>query len=101
MGRSTVKKCNIKLKDDAKDIIMSIIVYRINKCNDSINDSGFLYGDGLFETYFDDRRIFSTEKHLRRLTKGLDIISLKLNKSINDLSDLLNQVIEKNNSILV
>ena len=62
------------------------------------NDSGFLYGDGLFETMrFDDRRIFSIEKHLRRLTKGLDIISLKLNKSINDLSDLLNQVIEKNN----
>ena len=64
----------------------------------SFNDSGFLYGDGLFETMrFDDRRIFSIEKHLRRLTKGLDIISLKLNKSINDLSDLLNKVVEKNN----
>ena len=62
------------------------------------NDAGFLYGDGLFETMrFDNRRIFSLEKHLARLKKGLDIINLQFNTNANDLSALLNEVINKNN----
>ena len=34
----------------------------------SFNDSGFLYGDGLFETMrFDKQKIFSFQKHFKRL----------------------------------
>jgi len=61
------------------------------------NDVGFLYGDGLFETMrFDNKKIFSLEKHLARLTKGLEIINLKFDKSTNDLLLLLKKVIKKN-----
>ena len=63
----------------------------------SFDDAGFLYGDGLFETIrFDDRSLFSPEKHLCRLSKGLDIIGLKIEHSQSDLFDLLNKVIHKN-----
>jgi len=62
------------------------------------NDSGFLYGYGLFETMrFDNRKIFSPIKHLSRLQKGLDLIHLINNKNMNELLSLLNLVITKNN----
>ena len=58
---------------------MSKIYYYINgKWIDSsnatipFNDSGFLYGDGLFETMrFDNGKIFYPQKHLKRLEKGI------------------------------
>ena len=40
-----------------------------------IYDAGFLLGDGLFETIrFDNRKLFYPEKHLKRLSTGLEII---------------------------
>jgi len=69
-----------------------------SKATISISDSGFLYGDGLFETMrFDNREIFSSHKHIRRLQKGLEIVNLKINYNQNALLNLLNTVIEKNN----
>ena len=62
------------------------------------DDAGFLYGDGLFETMrFDNRIIFSPQKHLIRLSKGLDIIDLKIKYDSDELLTLLNKVIHKNN----
>ena len=58
-----------------------------SKANISIGDAGFLYGDGLFETMrFDNRKIFSPLKHIRRLQKGLEIVNLKI--SCNNFSTL-------------
>ena len=63
----------------------------------SFHDSGFLYGDGLFETMrFDNGKIFSINKHLDRLMRSLDIINLQLNQSNDDLIKMLYSVIDKN-----
>ena len=62
------------------------------------NDVGFLYGDGLFETMrFDNKNIFSYQKHFKRLKKGLKIINLNIRFNKQQLYHLLNQVIIKNN----
>ena len=62
------------------------------------DDAGFLYGDGLFETMrFDNKIIFSPQKHLDRLSKGLNVINLNIKENSSDLMNLLNTVIRKNN----
>ena len=64
----------------------------------SINDLGFLYGDGLFETMrFDNKVLFSPYKHMERLLNGLEIINLKIKKNKEQLISLLTMVINKNN----
>ena len=61
------------------------------------NDAGFLYGDGLFETMrFDNKVIFSFNKHINRLNKGLAIIDLQLGHSKSQILSILNQTIAKN-----
>ena len=68
------------------------------KANIPFNDAGFLYGYGLFETMrFENRKIFSIENHLNRLTKGLIIIGIKIDKNKLELENLLNEVININN----
>jgi len=72
--------------------------YLAENANIPFDDAGFLYGDGLFETMrFDNRIIFSPEKHLDRLSKGLKVINLKIEESSSELLQLLNRVIHKNN----
>jgi len=64
----------------------------------SFNDAGFLYGDGLFETMrFDNNKIFSFDKHYRRLNEGLNIINLKIDYSKTKIFNTLNKLIIKNN----
>ena len=61
------------------------------------DDAGFLYGDGLFETMrFENKIIFSSKSHLRRLSKGLEVIALNIKHSRSELLDLLHKVIHKN-----
>ena len=63
----------------------------------SFHDSGFLYGDGLFETMrFDNSKIFSIDKHINRLINGLKIINVKISYSKEDLKLFLYNVIKKN-----
>ena len=70
-----------------------------SKAKISFHDSGFLFGDGLFETMrFDNSKIFSIDNHLNRLMKGLEIIDLKINKSKNELTKILYNVINKNSA---
>ena len=60
-------------------------------------DSGFLYGDGLFETIrFNNNKPFRIKKHIIRLRNGCKI--LYLNLGINDLeiSKIINTIISKN-----
>ena len=48
----------------------------------SFSDAGFLYGDGLFETFrFQNNRLFYPEKHLKRLNDAFKIMNLKYDKS--------------------
>ena len=62
-----------------------------------IYDAGFLLGDGLFETIrFDNRKLFFPEKHLKRLFSGLEIIRIKLEKSIIEIITLLEKTIQQN-----
>ena len=61
------------------------------------NDSGFLYGDGLFETMrFDNYSIFSFEKHYNRLESGLKVINLVIPYKQEELYNILNSLINKN-----
>ena len=62
-----------------------------------INDSGFLLGDGLFETIrFDNKTLFKPEKHLERLYLGLQIIHICLESSDAKILEILNKIIQKN-----
>jgi D-amino acid aminotransferase len=81
-----------------------IIVYvngeylSIKNATVSFRDGGFQFGDGLFETIrFQNRNLFSAEKHLHRLRNGLKILELSLDKSNDELISILKNLIRKNN----
>lgn len=62
-----------------------------------LNDAGFLFGDGLFETVrFQKGKLFRPEKHFLRLKDGLNSIHLKPSFDDNQFHSLLNSIIEKN-----
>ena len=62
-----------------------------------IYDGGFLLGDGLFETIrFDNGKLFYPAKHLKRLFEGLDIIRINLKKSDLEITNLLEEIIQRN-----
>tara|TARA_B110000263_G_scaffold99010_1_gene86552 strand:- start:2824 stop:3648 length:825 start_codon:yes stop_codon:yes gene_type:complete len=68
-----------------------------NKALIPFNDSGFLYGDGLFETLrFDNKKIFSADKHIKRMLSGLKLIKLYHTYTSGVLLLLLKKIIEKN-----
>ena len=69
-----------------------------NQANIPFNDAGFLYGDGLFETMrFDNKVIFSLEKHLNRLNQGLKVVDLSMPCDNIKLHNILKSIIDKNN----
>ena len=62
----------------------------------SIDERGFLFGDGLFETCrFINQKIINFEAHLARLKIGL--LNLKLNANIKNLETKCYNLIKKNN----
>jgi aminodeoxychorismate lyase len=87
---------------------MPDFVYLNNKFIDkknakiSIEDRGFLFGDGVFETCkIVNRKIVNFNSHLKRLEEGLK--KLKINFAVNNLADISHQLIKKNkaeNSLL-
>ncbi len=63
----------------------------------SINDAGFLLGDGLFETIrFYEKHIFKLESHVQRLNKGLEDIRIKMPFTHESITNILITTIEKN-----
>ncbi len=63
----------------------------------SINDAGFLLGDGLFETIrYHGETIFKLENHVQRLQKGLENIRINLPLSNEEIEDILLTTIDKN-----
>tara|TARA_S200000501_G_scaffold378919_1_gene444988 strand:+ start:5618 stop:6472 length:855 start_codon:yes stop_codon:yes gene_type:complete len=63
----------------------------------SINDAGFLFGDGLFETIrFQNKKLFLINKHFSRLKNGLKIIKIKSHIKDEQLEAILNKIIKKN-----
>ncbi len=62
-----------------------------------VNDRGFLYGDGLFETLrVYDGRPFRLPQHLERMTLGADFLKIKCPFTQEELQDFAGQLIEKN-----
>lgn len=62
----------------------------------SIDERGFLFGDGLFETCrFINKKIVNFEAHLARLKIGL--LNLKLNANIQNIETKCYNLIKKNN----
>lgn len=64
----------------------------------SVNDRGFLYGDGLFETMrVFNGRPFRLAQHLERLVRGADYLKIKLPFTATELDRFVKQLVEKNN----
>jgi aminodeoxychorismate lyase len=62
-----------------------------------INDRGFMYGDGLFETVrVCGGRPFRMAQHLERMTRGADFLKIKCPFTPKELQDLAGQLIEQN-----
>ena len=62
----------------------------------SIDERGFLFGDGLFETCrFIDKKIINFEAHLARIKIGL--VNLKLNANFQNIETKCYNLIKKNN----
>jgi len=62
-----------------------------------VNDRGFLYGDGLFETVrVADGRPFRLAQHLERLARGADYLKIPCPFSPGELQDFAGQLIEQN-----
>ena len=62
-----------------------------------INDRGFLYGDGLFETVrVVNRRPFRLAQHLERMTRGADFLKIKAPFAPRELQRFAEQLIEEN-----
>jgi aminodeoxychorismate lyase len=62
-----------------------------------VNDRGFMYGDGLFETVrVVSGRPFRMAQHLERMTRGADFLKIKCPFTPKELQDLAGQLIEQN-----
>ena len=62
-----------------------------------VNDRGFLYGDGLFETVrVFNGRAFRIAQHLERLARGADYLQIKLPFTPKDLHHFAEQLVEQN-----
>lgn len=63
----------------------------------SLDDRGFLYGDGVFETLRAyDCKVFRLEKHLQRLMKSLRAIRLSLPYQLKELEDAIYKTLAAN-----
>src|SRR6516162_5448319 len=62
-----------------------------------INDRGFMYGDGLFETVrIMNRRPFRLAQHLERMIRGADFLKIKPPFAPRELQRFVEQLIEQN-----
>lgn len=62
-----------------------------------VNDRGFLYGDGLFETVrIVSGRPFRLAQHLERMTRGADFLKIKSPYTAKELQQFAEQLIEQN-----
>ena len=62
-----------------------------------VNDRGFTYGDGLFETMrVLAGRPFRLAQHLERMVRGAEFLKIKLPYTPKELQKFTDQLIEKN-----
>jgi branched-chain amino acid aminotransferase len=62
-----------------------------------VNDRGFMYGDGLFETLrVCNGRPYCLEQHLERMARGADFLKIKCPLTREELRDFAGQLIRKN-----
>jgi branched-chain amino acid aminotransferase len=62
-----------------------------------VNDRGFMYGDGLFETLcVCGGRPFRLAQHLERMMRGADFLKIKCPFTPKELQDFAGQLIERN-----
>ena len=62
-----------------------------------VNDRGFMYGDGLFETLrICQGRPFRMAQHLERMTRGADFLKIKCPFTPGELQDFAGQLIAQN-----
>ena len=63
----------------------------------SVNDRGFMYGDGLFETMrVCNGKLFRMVQHLERMARGADFLKIKCPFTPKELQDFAGELIEKN-----
>ncbi|MFB5197399.1 D-amino-acid transaminase [Neobacillus sp. KR4-4] len=63
-----------------------------------VEDRGYQFGDGVYEVIrVYNGKMFTVTEHLNRLLKSLDSIGIKLPYTMDQLTNLLEELIEKNN----
>jgi len=63
----------------------------------NVNDRGFMYGDGLFETVrVSGGRPFRLAQHLERMMRGVDFLKLQCPSTPKELQDIAGRLIEQN-----
>jgi len=71
-----------------------------NKAVVPVNDRGFLYGDGLFETIRVCRgRAFRLVQHLERLARGAEFLKIKLPFPLPELQQYVRELIARNRAV--
>lgn len=62
-----------------------------------VNDRGFMYGDGLFETVrVANGRLFRLAQHLERMMRGADFLKIKPPFAPKEVQEFAEQLIEQN-----
>ena len=64
----------------------------------SVNDRGFIFGDGVYEVIrVVDARFFQAKPHIERLREGLDLLKIDLDESrCDDILSVAGQLLERN-----
>ncbi|MCL5773727.1 MAG: aminodeoxychorismate lyase [Firmicutes bacterium] len=67
------------------------------KASIPVSDRGFLYGDGIFETFkAGDGNIFRLDQHIGRLMKGAGKLGIKCPYQEKDIEGILGKILKKN-----
>ena len=78
-------------------IYLNGLFWPLNQAKISVQDRGFIYGDGLFETLRAySKKVFRLEEHLDRLMKSTSMIFLELPMTRNEIRSAIYRTLEIN-----
>ena len=77
-----------------KIVYLNGLFWHIDKANISVLDRGFIYGDGLFETFRSySKKIFRVDDHLDRLYYSASLIFIEIPMTRGEIKSALNKLI--------
>jgi branched-chain amino acid aminotransferase len=77
-----------------KLVYLNGLFWHIDKANISVLDRGFIYGDGLFETFRSySKKIFKVDEHLDRLYYSASLIFIEIPMTRGEIKSALNELL--------